>query len=539
MQRLSAILPGIVLLCAGSASAANAYVPFTFIDTTQTFSQGLWLADSAHPGNPPVQISNQTLDGPVQLNIATLNDWTFDAARQLAVNVQPQLVVYGIGGHLFKVGLSPLTAAQPFSNGTYQELCSLIPLDARPFAPARSYVQAVVQPVGSPNTCADNVGTQTWLIAANATATTAPILRPSFWSVLGAFTDPSTGAFVKWIIWTGNEVDTDNANFTKASTLLVGPPAGPAPFLLSRSAGTAFLLAQPTTASTVTSNWYRLTPTTAMQISSATYANTAPCAFFDTSMIDPATGQFVFIAPNNTGYQAFATPIAGGPVSLIYSDNSGLKCGAAAGDAASAGFITLDETDETTFLNSVIGINEAGPATQTKVVIAGGTATSSAAVTYTINGHAWIPQTVFGGGTTQFSLIVADGNGTVLQNYLNTQLSQDGYAGFSPGGSPVVDRGNVYLFHPNGGVTCAGGTLESIDATTFASTTINGLAANSCRPLAFGFGAAQVGQVATSAGGSAPIQIDPSTGQVYFLLGPQSGGAFTNAASLLFGYPFF
>ena len=536
MQRLFTFLAGIVLLCAGSASAANAYSPFIFQNTSGQ-SQGLWLADSAHPGNPPVQITNQVLDGQTGGNLATFEDWTFDAARHLAVNVQPQFVVYGLGGHLFKVGLSPLTASQQLSNGTYQELCSLTALDERPFAAARAYVQAVVEPAGSTNSCASNVGTQTWLIPVNATAAVTPILRPSFWTVLGAFTDPSTGTFVKWIIWTGNEVDTDNANFTRASTLLVGPPAGPAPSLLSRSDGTAFLLSEVAGPSTISDAWYRLTPTTAALVSSASYANTAPCAQFETSMIDPATGQFVFIQPNNLGYQAFATPIAGGPASLIYSDSSGNLCGAVEGDTASAGFVTLGESDQTTGLVTAIGLNEAGPATQSKVVLAGGV-NSNAFVHYTIGGHAWIDLITFGPGGTQFSTIVADGNGTVIQTYANSRISDDGYDGFNPGGAPAVDRSIVYLFSPTSG-TCTGGTLLAINTGTFAGTNINGLPANACRPLAFGFGPTQIGGMPTGSGGGSPIQIDPAAGQLYFLLGPQPNGSFQNAANPLLGYPFF
>ncbi|HEX4383080.1 MAG TPA: hypothetical protein VH083_09035 [Myxococcales bacterium] len=533
MHRLYAIL-----LCAVSsgASAATAYAPFTFANSATGQSQGLWLADSAHPGNPPVQVSNQTLDG-TTANIATFNDWTLDANRH-ATDIQPQLVVYGVGGHLFKVNLSPLTAVQQLGNGTYQELCSLTPLDQHPFAPGRAFVQAVVEPVGSPNTCAQNLGTQTWLIPANATAAAAPTLRPSFWSVLGAFTDPATGAFNKWIIWTGNEIDTDNATFTRASTLLVGPPAGPAPVLTFRLDGTAFIDSQVTAGTTVTDNWYRLTPATAALIASFPYANTAPCAFFSTSMLDAATGTFVIVAPDNLGYAAFTTPIGGGALTQIYSDHSGTVCGAIEGDSASAGFISLGESDVNTGLTTAIGINEAGPATQTKVVLAGGP-NSSAFVHYTIGGHDWIDLSTFGPGGTTFSTIVADADGTLVQTYANSRISDDGWSGFPVSGAPSnIDRDVVYLFSPASTVNCTGGTLAAINPSTFVSTNIAGLPANACRPLAFGFGPINLGGLATATGGGSPIQIDPTAGQLYFPLGPQPGGSFLNPA-ILSGYPFF
>jgi hypothetical protein len=533
MHRLYAIL-----LCAVSsgASAATSYAPFTFASSATGQNQGLWLADAAHPGNPPVQISNQTLDGTTS-NVATFNDWTLDAARH-ATNVQAQLVVYGVGGHLFKVNLSPLAAPQQLSNGTYQELCSLTPLDQHPFAPARAFVQAVVEPVGSPNTCAQNLGTQTWLIPASATAAAAPTLRPSFWSVLGAFTDPATGAFSKWIIWTGNELDLDNAAFTRASTLLVGPPAGPAPVLAFRLDGTAFVDSQVTAGTTVTDNWYRLTPTSATLIASFPYANTAPCAFVTTSMLDAATGTFVIVEPDNLGYAAFTAPIGGGPLSQIYTDHSGTACGAVEGDSASAGFISLGEIDVNTGLATAIGINEAGPATQAKVVLAGGP-NSNAFVHYTIGGHDWIDLSTFGPGGTTFSTIVADADGTVIQTYANTRISDDRWSGFPASGAPSnIDRDLVYLFSPAGLVNCTGGTLAAVDPATFASIAIDGLPANACRPLAFGFGPVGLGGMANASGGGSPIQIDPAGGQLYFLLGPQPGGSFLNPIGLL-GYPFF
>jgi hypothetical protein len=66
MRRLSLL----ALLCfSRSASAAHNYVPFTNILISGA-PQGLWLADSDAPGVPPVQVTNQNLDGPLGVNAA-------------------------------------------------------------------------------------------------------------------------------------------------------------------------------------------------------------------------------------------------------------------------------------------------------------------------------------------------------------------------------------------------------------------------------------------------------------------------------------
>jgi hypothetical protein len=533
---ISAVLYG-SLLCAGGASAAQ-YVPFTNVLNTGP-SQGLWLADSGNPGNPPIQVTNQTLDGPSSLNIAILNDWTVDATRRVAVNVQPQLAVYGVGGHLFKTSTKTLAPVQAFSNGTYQELCSLTALDERPFAAARAFVQAVVEPVGSANTCADNLGTQTWLIPANATASTPPTIKPSFWTVLGAFTDPADGTFVKWIVWSGNELDTYPANFSKATTLFVGPPAGAAPNLALRVDGVGLLLTTSVSAGIQTDTYLRLTAAGATFAASFSYSLSTACgsAGFGTVMSDPGSGNFIFEEPTNTGYALYTMPIAGGPVTPIYANNSGTECGTIGGDATSAGFVGLNEIDQATFLTHVVAVNEAGPATQTAVLLAS-VPNGTASIRYTIDGHYWIDLRSNTGGVQQSSEMVVDGNGTVLQTFPNSRISDDAWAGFSiSGAAPAVQRALVYLFSPTGGLKCNGGVLSSVDPVTLVSTAVSGAPADTCSVVVFGWLPISLGSL-TQPTGNSPIQLDPAAGQVYFLLGPQTDGIFTDL-SALFGYPFF
>lgn len=530
------------LLLADSAYAAHFYVPFTVELNSGTQAQGVWLADTDHLGNPPFQLSNQTLDGPFNSNTAILDDWTYNATLHEATAVQPKLIVYGVGGHLFKADLATIAPVQAFSNGSYQELCSLTALDHHPYAANRSFVQAKIEPVGSPNTCASGLGVVTWLIPANATGATAPILQPSNWTVLGAFTDPATGNFVRWIVWTGNEVSAFSGNFVTETTLLVGPPTGPAPTLIGRLDGTAYLLSSGVSGTTQTDTIYRVTMTGSGITGSFSYSTTSPCVGGNAggSMVDASTGLMAFGEPTNSGYAVYTTPFTGGGATQIYGDNTSNECGAIAGDSPSGGFVALNELDLTLGSQHVISVNEAGPASQTPVLLAAGGATTNAAIRYTINGHHWIQSVFFGGGPAQFTEIVVDGNGTVQQTYANARMGDDIWGGFFPSGStPGVQRDVVYLFSPNGASnSCTGGTLAAINPVSFASTNINGIPANACTTLAYGWLPASVGYVRTAGGNSSPVEIDPTGGQMYTLLGPVNTGLFLNLA-LLPGYPFY
>jgi hypothetical protein len=528
------------LLLANGAYAAKFYVPFT-LQLASGNDQGMWLADTDHLGNPPIQLSNQNLDGPSTTNTAILDDWTNSAILNEATAVRPKLVVYGVGGQLFKADLATLGPVQAFSSGSYQELCSLTALDHHRYAANLSYVQAKVEPVGSPNTCASGLGIVSWLIPANATGTTAPTLEPTNWTVLGAFTNPSDGSFVRWIVWTGNEVVAYAANFVNQTTLLVGPPTGPAPTLLARVDGTAYLLSTGISGTTQTDTVYRVTMTGSGVTGSFSYATTSPCAggAASGSMVDAATGLLTLVEPTNTGYAAYTTRLTGGATTQVYGDNSGHQCGVVSGDSASLGFVALNEFDLTLGTVHVISINEAGPVTQTAVLLAAGSATASAAVHYTINGHHWISVTDSSGPATQFTTVVIDGNGTVKVIYANARSGDDIWGGFFPSNrTPSVQRDVVYLFSPNGASnSCSGGTLAAINPVSFVSTNITGIPTNACTTLAFGWLPASVGSVSTAVG-SSPVEIDPTGGQMYTLLGPVSTGSFVNLAALA-GFPFY
>ena len=75
----------------------------------------LWLADRVQLGNPVVQLTNQKLDGQYQANVALFQSWEYEAARREHVALRPELVVYGLGGHLWSARLKkiepPMTKA--------------------------------------------------------------------------------------------------------------------------------------------------------------------------------------------------------------------------------------------------------------------------------------------------------------------------------------------------------------------------------------------------------------------------------------------
>lgn len=548
-KTMNRLWPGVgaaVLLCAaGSAQAAgHTYVPFGVLDNTNSFWTGLWLADTANLGNPPVQLTNQQLDGPLSgvqggsPNVTVLNDWTLNTTTHEATNVVGQLVVYGVGGHLFSADLKTIGPVQQFSSGNYGELCSLNALDARPFAAARSFVQAVVEPVGSANTCASGVGTQTWLIPANATAATAPMIEPGNWAVLGAFTNPTDGSFVRWIVWTGNEVVAYKANFSSATTLLVGPPAGPAPEVLSRVDGNAVLASSSDNGVTHTDTFYHVSMTGSGLMSSLSNPDTSPCFFgstFVNAVTDSGTGTVLILENTAGGYGVYSAPIAGGAVSQIYADSSGANCGQLAGDSPSAGHVAVNLTNTGTGNEVVIGVNETGPVSQTPVAIAGSD-TVIAVDIYAINGHLWILEDDFSSGSDVFATLVADGDGTVVQSYPNTRIRNDMWAGFlASGQAPSVDRAVVYLFG-NPGV-CSGGSLTAINTTSFAATPISGVPADACTAAGFGWQPATVGSVKEPAGDS-PTEVDPVAGKMYILLGPITTGAFQNLSTVS-SFPFY
>lgn len=527
-------IAGLALAAAqGAAAATHFYVPFTLQLSSGTY-KGMWLADTANLGNPPYQVTNQVLDGAT--GVAVLDDWTYNAVTRTGSNVVPQLAVYGQGGHLYKVNLKAIQPVAQFSSGTYQELCTLTPLDERPFAAAKAYVQAVVEPVGSPNACSSGVGMQTWLIPANADNTVAPTIEPANWAVLGAFTDPTDDSFVRWIVWTGNELDAYKANFSSHTTLLVGPPAGPAPFLIGRLDGTAFVQTPSDDGTTHTDRFYRVTMGGSSLVATLSYADSSPCnGFASGSMLDSGAGTVSFVETTNAGYSVYNASLAGGAPAQVYADNTGLECGGLSGDGPASGHVGLNEVDMTTGFQHVITLNETGPVTQTPAFVAGA-ANQTAFLRYTIDGRFWVDVRDFSGSPVQYSEVVANGDGSIAASYTNSRIGDDRWAAFTlNGATPVIQRDVVYLFSPNA-VPCTGGTLTAVDPAALTGTNISGVPSDACSALAYGWAPVSVGYV-QEAGGSSPVEIDPVGGKLYFLLGPDPDGNFVNA-SLLFVYPF-
>ena len=535
---------GVALLCSSGLQAAgpssHIYIPFS-LSLNAGGNRGIWLADTANLGNPPIQLTNQVLDGPVNSNVAILDDWTYSNSTHLASNVHPQMVVYGVGGRLYEASLTSIAPVQPFTNGSYAELCSLAALDQRPFAANKSYVQAVVEPTGSFNSCASGIGMQTWLIPANATAATAPTVEPAGWSVLGAFTDPSNGSFVDWIVWTGNAVVAYGANFSSSTTLLVGPPAGPAPVLIGRVDGNAFISSSSDSGGTHTDAIYHVSLSGSGLVGSFSYADGSVCSngATTTGIVTSSTtdaGILAFTEPTSAGYAVYTVPLGGGGVTQIYGDASGTECGTIGGDAPSAGYLGLNEFDLTTGEQHVIGLNEAGPVSQTPVFLAGG-AGFNAFLHYTVAGHLWID--VASDTTPSRTEVVIDGNGTPVQTYPNSLIGNDIWGGFHLNGTtPMIQRDLVVLFSPNGNLgSCTGGALTAIDPSAFTATPLSGLPTDTCRAQVYGWLPAAVGYVREPAG-SSPVEADPTSSKLYFLLGPDPDGLFLNMA-ILSGFPFF
>ena len=524
-----------VLLCAGAVSAAHVYIPFTNVLTETGQDQGLWLADSDHLGSPPIQVTDQLLDGPATFNLAVLHDWTLDPATRLATRLTPRMAVYGVGGRLFKVDLQHAGPAEQLTNGTYQELCSLLALDQRPFNESKAFVQAIVQPVGSPNTCADNLGTVTWLIPASAGARTAAIVEPAFWNVLGAFTDPADGKFVEWLVWTGTEVAAYSDDFRSHRPILTGIPQGFGPVPMLRIDSTFFLSATVVSdAGSQTDTVFRVTPASSSVVGNFTRAASSFCNGSSLgSLPDRKTGKIVFTEPTDTGYALFTAPLSGGRATQIYADDSVFNCGSVAGDAISKGFAGVTVFEGLTGREHAIGVNESGPVTQTPVHLAGD-ANSTADVHYTIDGHLWVDVLTLSPVRTRSTLVV-DGDGTKVLSFA-AGLSGDVVGGNAVSGDQsALQRERVYLFSAAPG-HCAGGTLSLVNPITFDSVAVDGLPADTCSVFAFGYPPASTGSV-TTPGGSEPVQIDPATHRLHQLAEASFDGTFSNLEQILF-YPF-
>lgn len=531
------------LLCAagGAQAATSIYVPFSQLNNSRTQWTGLWLADVANPGNSPFQITSQPLDGSAinssAVSVAVLNTWSTTSGA--ATDVQAAMVAYGQGGRLYKVNLLPLPLIQPFSSGSYTELCSLTALDPQPYSGSTSYVEAVVEPTGSTNSCASGVGTQTWLIPAGADGLLPPTIEPANWSVLGAFTDTS-GNFNRWIVWNGSAVLTYQENFTGPTTVLSNAPVGAAPQVLGRQSGYAILLFPSDTGGVHTDTLYQISLQGGGLVGHLGYSDTSPCASQGYSygvVADSATRELLISEPTNTGYAVYRVGVGGGPVSNVYADPSGSVCAGVGGNDTSGGYVALNAFNPATGASTVISVREGGPVTQTPVSIAG-SSTDLAEVLYTIDGHFWVLTVDYSTHADVFSTLVANGN--VLQDYYNARMSYDLWGGFFPIGMPPITRPFVYLFSPASSDGCAGGSLTAVDTGSFGASGIGGLPADACAVSSYGWAPASVGYVQEPAGNS-PIEINPMGGEMYVLpgLGPVAGSYFYNVGSNVSGYPFF
>jgi hypothetical protein len=517
-----------VLLCAATAAlAAHELGPVTSTDTTTGALTSLWLADRTDLGNPVMQLTNQPLDGAVN-NTPVFYEWTYDATRREDVALTPALIVYGVSGQLFSASLKAVGPVQRFSSGVYHELCSLTAIGGKSFVAGSSYVMAVVAPEAT-DSCAAGT-TQTWLIPANAGATTPPLLEPPNWTVLGAFTDPVTDQFLRYIVWTGTELDSTNASFGGATRISAALPAGPAPFLVGRVGIDGYALATSVAGTIETDTYYHFNPTGAAPAATFSYSTSSPCSgVIGDALTDVAGSSLIFSEPTPTGFGIFTLPMSGGALHQASSDSSG-NCGGPIGDAPSKGRVAILSGP------AVYTIDPLANPDQTPVQLGGDGVTNFAFVRYTAGGHFWIQiQSI--GPASSFTLLVVDGDGTVIANLPSARVADDVFAGISPRGtSPVVDRSNILVESPVSVTGCAtNASLVSLDATTLAPTPIF-VPMPFCRVLFFGAGPVLEGTV-TTATGTALGQLDTATNQVTLLLGPQSN--LFSSLSGLAPYPFY
>ncbi|MGE5625674.1 MAG: hypothetical protein ACM3ZT_09015 [Bacillota bacterium] len=522
----------------GGGSGQHYYVPFT-VTLPDGRAQGLWLENTGQPGSAPVQVTSQFLDGAGPSNAAVLDDWSYDSVQHEAVNEHPSLLVYGLGKRLYSLNLANGGKPQLFSNGTYDTLCSVVALDGQPYSSNGSFVEVFVIPVGWTGDCATGFGVQTWIIPANANANYAPTIEAHYWRVLGAFSDPNTGAFVSWIVWNSVQVEADDKNFVGRTTLLSGLPAGFGPSLVSQDGQTAFLLSTTSDGLTRTDSLFRLTPTGGAPAASFSYLQNSPCAGLATgSITDLPNGVLAQVEPTDTGYAVYALPLAGGVAQAIYADPSGTACGASAGDSVSAVHVVLGETNLLSGVTRVIGVSENDSADQTPAVLAAGDANTIVLAHAIVKGHVWIDVfTTPAGGSTQYSEVVADGDGTQLENYPDARLGGDGSVGFLLAGTPALDRGVMFLFMPTGGLGCNGATLTAVNASSFVMTNVSGVPLDACTTSTSGWRPLSLGNVQEPAGNSA-VAMDPVGGRLYLLTAPQNNGNYTNLSSAT-RYPFY
>ncbi len=521
------------------ATAGNYYQPFSIQLPGGQF-RGVWLADEQMPSNPPIEITNATLDGLGQ-TAAVLDSWTFNTSTGVSDNVTPSVLVYGQGGHLYKVDLRSPAGAVQFSSGSYDQLCNIEAVDPAPYDPLTSYVFVSVTPSGSGASCNGATGTENWLIRADAGTATAPTVHAADWRVLGAFAGLSDGSFNGYLVAEGSDLHKMDINFSDQGTLLTGISGldGANAYVIGQHGNDVFLRVS-VDSGTTTDSIYHVTPTGGSLATAHSFADTALCMSFsqpNANVIDAGTGQLIFSEPTATGYALYSIPLTGGAATTVYADASGVQCGTVNGEQASAGHVVVTEYNMTDGTDRIVGIAEGGPATQTPVLMAQGDASSYVYASYIASGHAWV--NIVGdlaSSVPTYTSQVTDGDGTILATY-SARAANDLWGGFQISDDPVVVRSKMFLYQANDLASCSGGTLTSVDTATLTPANISGVPADACRVAAYGWGPLAIGFVSQPSGNSA-VAIDVAGGQLYQLTAPQTDGTYLPIANLP-SYPFY
>ena len=538
------------VLTIGVVSAANASagydVPLTLIGTDGVTASGLWVVDPSNLSAAPLQIVTGALDGAYPRNMATLSHWQFNASSQEWLNVTPYLQVYGYQGQLYADSIAghPLHNV-PFSNGRYGALCSLEALDTKAHSNGTDFIVATVVPAGVNGSCG-TASVVNWLIPGDASPSTAPVIEPAGWTILGALSDLKKDSLDGWVVSTGSEVDVYDPGFLHAQKMISGIPSGARVLAEGQYGGTVFVMVATVGNGSESDVLYAVAFSGYSRVYNYSYLLTAPCAGITvpgSREADEPAGLEYITEPTSQGYAAYALSLTVGTwvPQQIYADSSGTHCGNVVKNGVKPGGHAFIQDVDLNGNQRVIAVAAGGPAAQSPVVLASGDSNQAVTATYVINGNAWISIQTNPPDAPQvtYDYIVKHWNGVTAADYPNGQGASSLWQGITAAGS--IDREFIYVFAANP-QPCTGGSLLAVDPNTFTTVAVSGVPSDTCQLSLYGWAPVPVGDVneSGSAGsykGNRALGLDSSLFQLVPLAAQQSSGQYTSMFSLS-TYPF-
>ena len=535
------------VLAVGVVSTANASVgydvPLTVVGADGVTASGLWVIDPSNLSAAPLQIVTGALDGSYPRNMATLSHWQFDAKSQEWLNVTPYLQVYGYQGQLYADSIAGHPSHNvPFSNGHYAALCSLEALDTKAHSSGPDFIVATVVPVGVNGSCG-TAAVVNWLIPGDASPSTAPVIEPAGWSVLGAQSDLKNGSLDGWVVSTGSEVDVYDPGFLHAQTMISGIPSGARVLMEGQYGGTVFVIVATAGNGNESDELYAVDLTGISRVYDYSYPLTAPCAGITVPgnrEVDESAGLEYFTEPTSQGYAAYALSLSAGSwvPRQIYADTSGTNCGNIVKNGDKLGGHAFIQDAGLNGNQRVIAVDASGLVTQSAVVLASGDSNQAVTAAYVINGNAWISLQTNPPDAPQvtYDYIVKHWNGATVVDYPNGQGVSSLWHGTTASGS--IDREFIYVFTPNP-QPCTGGSLLAVDPNTFTTVAVSGVPSDTCQLSLYGWAPVPVGDIneSGSAKGNRALGLDSGLFQLVPLAAGQSSGQYTSMFSLS-SYPF-